>query len=387
MNGGYDPEGLMQQYRDWEKQQWQPPSWGQPPPVTVNRNQYPNFYPSPWQVPIAEAGRRMVDEPLAEYWGLPATAAVGGGVPSRAPSSMFFPIREALDRSWQQPPTGIQTTGIGGQTMERPPYIPGQEQTPLMERPSFTPRWESTPEAWKNPPAFLEQVLGESGPFTPGAREYFQQQLKIQIEEPGQTSGGGFWRAGENIVDLLTAQPGAMVHELSHAWWDTIRETEKEAFVEAVIRYADESQQYETKPPLGQLAIDFVYGVPSDPSFSSGMKITGEEGGAYSYPGAAHVNEAKWNDVEMYAGIASGMQGDIRRLPPYLQQFYEGLFSMLPPEAPGRAFPESREQWGTGETIAPIPQGTAEWGYQSLWPEERARVDQMRRESAMRKQP
>ncbi|MEE9491516.1 MAG: hypothetical protein V3V80_04355 [Dehalococcoidia bacterium] len=273
--------------------------------------------------------------------------------------------------------------------MKRPPYTPGQEQIPLMERPSFTPRWESTPEAWKQPPAFLEQVIGETGPFTPGAREYFQQQLKIQIEEPGQTSGGGFWRPTKNLVDLLTAQPGAMVHELSHAWWDTIYKTEKEAFVEAVIRFADESQQLEIKPPLGQLAIDYIYGVPSDPSFTEGMKITGRAGSAYHINDPAHVNDTDWNDPEMYAGLASGSQGDIRQLPPYLQQFYEGLFNVLPPEAPARVFPESREQWGMGESIPALAAGpgTAEWGYQSLWPEERALVEQKRRDSAMRKQP
>ena len=100
------------------------------PGVTVDRNQYPGWYPSPWQVPVAEAARRMVDEPLTEYWGLPPTAAVGGGAP---PISATMPLgtRTAqAETSWATPggtpvlPTsaapvgpwspGLMTPGAGG---------------------------------------------------------------------------------------------------------------------------------------------------------------------------------------------------------------------------------------------------------------------------------
>jgi hypothetical protein len=33
------------------------------------------------------------------------------------------------------------------------------------------------------------------------------------------------------------------------------------------------------------------------------------------------------NDWEMFAGLASGVMGDMRRLPPYVRRFYRGLFS------------------------------------------------------------
>jgi hypothetical protein len=43
---------------------------------------------------------------------------------------------------------------------------------------------------------------------------------------------------------------------------------------------------------------------------------------------------AEGNDWEMYAGLASGCMADIRLLPDYLRPFYQGLFKLLPPEAP-----------------------------------------------------
>jgi hypothetical protein len=34
------------------------------------------------------------------------------------------------------------------------------------------------------------------------------------------------------------------------------------------------------------------------------------------------------NDWEMFAGLASGTMGDMRLLPPYVREFYVGLFQM-----------------------------------------------------------
>ena len=137
-----------------------------------------------------------------------------------------------------------------------------------------------------------------------------------------------------------------------------------------------------------------MYGDPNDPNFSEGMKVSAEGSMGYTDTEPFSINGNYWNDWEMYAGLASGSQGDIRQLPSYLQQFYEGLFNVLPPESPGYTFegayspfePSSQATTPWGPPLATGP-GTAEWGYQSLWPEERALVTQKRRESALRKQP
>jgi hypothetical protein len=36
------------------------------------------------------------------------------------------------------------------------------------------------------------------------------------------------------------------------------------------------------------------------------------------------------NDWEMFAGLASGTMGDMRKLPPYVRKLYSGLFLMPP---------------------------------------------------------
>jgi len=43
------------------------------------------------------------------------------------------------------------------------------------------------------------------------------------------------------------------------------------------------------------------------------------------------------NDWEMYAGLASGMMADMRLIPPYVRPFYEGMYRLLPDDAPSPA--------------------------------------------------
>jgi hypothetical protein len=43
------------------------------------------------------------------------------------------------------------------------------------------------------------------------------------------------------------------------------------------------------------------------------------------------------NDWEMYAGLASGMMADLRLVPPYVRGFYEGMYRLLPEDAPSPA--------------------------------------------------
>lgn len=415
MNGGYDPETLMQQYRDWEGQQWQPPTWGQPPTTgatftrpegTTDRWQYPGIqqgYLDPYQIPISEYIRRgHVDEPLSRTWGVPYTATVGGDYPALGARTTLggrtltlpSPPTAGYDPNIPLPSanfTNVPSPGL---------YAPAPSPEPTV---SFTPRWESIAGTWGEPPGFLEKVIGEAGPFTSEAREYFQQ-TKMRIEEPGLISGGGGWSPHIGTIDLATSQSEAMIHELTHVWWEEKRQDHdlRRAFVEAVIRYADESQQYEFKPPLGHLAHTYVYGDPNDPNFSEGMKTSAKGSKGYTDTKPFSVNDSYWNDWEMYAGLASGCRGDIRQFPPYLQKFYEGLFNLLPPEAPGYAFegayspiePEepglqspARVPWlkfGSKFIAPPWRQPTEpegyEWGYKDLSLEEKALFERLRRQ-------
>ena len=105
-------------YSEWRRRmaaQRPPLAYGQPG-ATVDRSQYPGYYPSPWQVPVAEAARRMVDEPLTEYWGLPPTAAVGGGAP---------PISAGAPLGARTAPVGAPWTIPGGPPILPPAATPG----------------------------------------------------------------------------------------------------------------------------------------------------------------------------------------------------------------------------------------------------------------------
>jgi hypothetical protein len=39
----------------------------------------------------------------------------------------------------------------------------------------------------------------------------------------------------------------------------------------------------------------------------------------------------------MYASMASGMMADLRLVPPYVRCFYDGMYALLPDDAPSPA--------------------------------------------------
>lgn len=390
---GYDPEALMQQYRDWEGQQWQPPTWGQPPLT--------------WE------GQPWSQQPLT-WQTLP-------GDPNIPPPGTYIPEwKGPIETSWQMSSPGIQATGIpGAQTTQIPALTPeGPVRAPSWGKwkpwldPVLTAReWKSaapspwqamedqaryllgaqreavkafkeTP-SWQTGAGLLGSSMGMLGgfptvpwagvergisklkeftagpegeqffqdllrdtPFTEEAKSFFDKELDIGITELLSQEGGGAYRgAGQTATAYLrTANYTTAIHELAHAWWNPKRLEEKDAFIEAMTRFADESKQYQYKTPAMERAILSIYGEPDPPYYSQG----------------ARISENEWNDQEMYAYMSEFVTRDIDAVPPYLRQFYEGLF-----------------------TASPEP----EWGYSSLWPEERALATQKRRDSAMRKQP
>jgi hypothetical protein len=150
-------------------------------------------------------------------------------------------------------------------------------------------------------------------PFTPEAIRYFLT-LRLEAGDLSGEYGGGFWWGDRRLVQVRGAQDEAALHELAHAFWHATREqgSNARAMIDAVVRLADEPDpQYARAQGLGFV---YVHGIPTQPDESS---PTG-------YWRGMLVEE---NDWEMFAGLASGVMGDMRQLPPYVRRLYAGLFA------------------------------------------------------------
>lgn len=154
--------------------------------------------------------------------------------------------------------------------------------------------------AWQ----FVEMVMREHH-FTRGARAWLESEVRLRVDDLASTRGGGYWQPSTREVRLFTGQHEAAVHELAHAWWHYRRERLKDQMIEATVRLsAEKDPRYQE---LARLAFGYVHGIPEQPW--EGLLVTR-------------------NDWEMFAGIASGTMGDMRKLPPYMRQLYEGLFEL-----------------------------------------------------------
>lgn len=149
---------------------------------------------------------------------------------------------------------------------------------------------------------FIERVMAEHH-FTQDARQWLRENVRLKVDDLHSTSGGGYWQPSANEVRLFTAQHEAAVHELAHAWWHYRREPLKDAMIEATVRLsAEKDPRYSD---MAGLAFGYVHGIP-----------------AQNWPGML----VDRNDWEMFAGLASGSMGDMRKLPSYVRRLYAGLF-------------------------------------------------------------
>lgn len=149
-------------------------------------------------------------------------------------------------------------------------------------------------------------------PFTSEACEFFRT-LRLEVGDLSREWGGGFWWGDRNLVQVRGCQDEAALHELAHAFWHT-RRTRGDAardLMESISRLAEESDPRYRH--AATLAGHYVHGIPTQPDPNS---PTG-------YWRGMLVDE---NDWEMFAGLASGIKGDLRQLPPYVRRFYRGLF-------------------------------------------------------------
>ena len=161
--------------------------------------------------------------------------------------------------------------------------------------------------------AYCDEVLA-TFPYTEEARRWLRSAIGFEVEDLASTRGGGYWYPDQNKVYLFTAQYEAAIHELAHAWWHTRRIGQENALIEATIALSEETDERYTR--LRGLAHGYIHGIP-------------EQGWA-----GMLVDR---NDWEMYASMASGMMADLRLVPPYVRRFYDGMYVLLPDDAPSPA--------------------------------------------------
>jgi len=158
--------------------------------------------------------------------------------------------------------------------------------------------------------AYLEEVFA-TFPYTDEARRWLRENINFEVQDLRSTRGGGYWDPARTTVFLYTSQYEAAIHELAHAWWHERRLGQEDAMIEATIRLADERDPRYARTQ--GLAYGYIHGIPEQNW--AGMLV-------------------ERNDWEMYAGLASGMLADIRLVPPYVRRFYEGMYLLLPDDAP-----------------------------------------------------
>ena len=154
--------------------------------------------------------------------------------------------------------------------------------------------------------------------FTHQAMEYFRT-LRLEAGDLSQEWGGGFWWGDRGLVQVRGCQDEAAIHELAHAWWHNAREacpdegggTAARDLMDAVVELSNETDERYARAQT--LAHHYVYGIPTQP----------DETSPTGYWRGMLVDE---NDWEMFAGLASGVMGDMRLLPPYVRRFFAGLF-------------------------------------------------------------
>lgn len=160
---------------------------------------------------------------------------------------------------------------------------------------------------------YLDEVL-TTFPYTDAAKAWFRSAITFEVENLESTSGGGFWYPDRYTVFLYTAQYEAAIHELAHAWWEERRPRLKDALIAATVALSEETDPRYQR--MQRLTSGYIHGIPEQ-----------------NWPGML----VDRNDWEMYAGMASGMMADLRLVPPYVRDFYDGMYELLPDDAPSPA--------------------------------------------------
>lgn len=161
--------------------------------------------------------------------------------------------------------------------------------------------------------AYREEVFALF-PFTEEAKHWLRTDIGFEVQDLGSIRGGGYWYPDQRKVFLFTAQYEAAIHELAHAWWHDRRIGQEDAMIEATIALSREADPRYAR--MARLAYGYIHGIPEQNW--AGMLV-------------------ERNDWEMYAGLASGMMADLRLVPPSIRRLYDGLYRLLPDDAPSPA--------------------------------------------------
>ena len=132
--------------------------------------------------------------------------------------------------------------------------------------------------------------------------------VRVEVRDPGSTRGGGLWHPDTKLVELMTAQTEAAIHELAHAWWQERRNDlqVRTVFSQMVTRLSQE------RDPRYKRAAELAY------VYGHGDPHTGFKG--------MFLEDGTIIDWEQYAGLASGIMGQPEQLPDYIRGFYAELF-------------------------------------------------------------
>ena len=181
---------------------------------------------------------------------------------------------------------------------------------------------------------FRDQVL-ERYDFTSEARRMLRQ-IAVDVGDLTDQRGGGYWIPSERRIVLNGIQDEAAVHELAHAW-------------------ADESGFYVDPHPDDpyRQGRNFAFrrdveraAVEPDPAYRRVAFLAWEYSHGNPKTGFQGMQEADW---ERFAGLASGVMGDIRLMPPYLRRWYEPLYGGNPQIAgPSELPPTVPDNWRQG---------------------------------------
>ena len=99
-------------------------------------------------------------------------------------------------------------------------------------------------------------------PIQPTAWRWLQDYgVELVVRDRNSTRGGGAWWPGRKLVELLTVQEEAAIHELAHAWWQERRlvgTTAAELMV-ACVKLSEETDPRYRRAT--ELANHYVYGL------------------------------------------------------------------------------------------------------------------------------
>jgi hypothetical protein len=152
--------------------------------------------------------------------------------------------------------------------------------------------------------AYQEELMERYG-FSPEARAYLRANVPLLMQDPSRPLGGGLApviHGPEGTVMPVWVrgrQDEAALHEMAHQWYEHLRQH----------RGMGEAQQQEFR--------DAVRRMSEDPNADAKLR---EIAGWF-------VANAAGNTSEQYASLSSGAMGDLNRFPPYLRQYFAGIFT------------------------------------------------------------